>query len=164
MVSTALLNLLLFAGGTCERRCLVIRLQLHTGPFSTVSIAQCRRCYSCAAISHSFQLGCRVNVCELATRQAVRCALLQKQSFWDSVTATNSLPGQQKALYQVPKITGVPVVCAGDMYWHLLGPLAAGTAGLALLSLTLAHHPPLAFFALTLSATSQVPLPPWSHQ
>lgn len=47
----------------------------------------------------------------------------------------------------------------GDMYWHLLTPLAVCTVGLIMLAFTLAHHPLLAFFALTLSATSQASNP-----
>lgn len=48
---------------------------------------------------------------------------------------------------------------SGDMYWHLLTPLAVCTVGLIMLAFTLAHHPLLAFFALTLSATSQASNP-----
>lgn len=45
------------------------------------------------------------------------------------------------------------------MYWHLLAPQAVCTVGLAMLAFTLADHHLLAFFALTLSATSQASNP-----
>lgn len=45
------------------------------------------------------------------------------------------------------------------MYWHLLTPLAVCTVGVIMLAFTLADHPLLAFFALTLSATSQASNP-----
>ena len=57
------------------------------------------------------------------------------------------------------RLSSICYACAGDMYWHLLTPLAVCTVGLIMLAFTLAHHPLLAFFALTLSATSQASNP-----
>jgi len=48
---------------------------------------------------------------------------------------------------------------SGDMYWHLLGPQAVGTVGLALLALLLRENAVLALLALTLSATNQASNP-----
>jgi hypothetical protein len=70
----------------------------------------------------------------------------------------HSRPGCLSLLYVGPS-SSTAIVLVGDMYWHLLTPLAVCTVGLVMLAFTLAHHPLLAFFALTLSATSQASNP-----